>query len=197
MDNPEIELPRRSLLSSPPSAIRLGSVDTCRIRLLSLRTRIETDWPSAGGLLRRGPGLSRASEAAITDLLVGLPTPLPLNPGGTPEAIFAHDDTELCTVAGRAVDAALTLLEAGALDAIYEGQVCMLESNRPEAPQPIVVENPSVGLLVATIIGTLEAVSEHLMKPGKPAAPPAAPPAPKPADDSRPGTRRARVVPRI
>jgi hypothetical protein len=193
MDNPETQSPRRSLLPSTHSAIRIDTVDTCRIRLLSLRTRIETDWPSAGGLLRRSPGLSRASETAITDLLVGLPTPLPLSPGGTPEAIFAHDDTELCTVAGRAVDAALTLLEVGSLDATYEGQVSLLESHRPEAPQPIVVENPTVGMLVATIIGTLEAVSEHLAKPSRPAAPPTS----KPDDEPEPATRRGRVVPRI
>jgi hypothetical protein len=56
----------------------------------------------------------------------------------------------------------MALLDGGSLDATYPGEVRMLESNRPGAPEPIAVSEPSVGLLVATIIGTLEAISEDL-----------------------------------
>ena len=129
------------------------TVDTCRLRLLALRTRIETNWPTGGHLFRRG--LGRDAEASITDLLIALPTPLPLIPGCPPETIFSHSDTDLRVVAGRAVDAGLALLDVSSLEVLYSGEVSMLESHRPGALQPIVVVNPSVGLLVATIIGTL------------------------------------------
>jgi len=132
------------------------------MRLLSLRARVETNWPGGRSWLRREPGLTARSQATIADLLVALPTPLPLEPGGDPEAIFRHDDTDLRVVAGRAVDAALNLLDVPSLDTRYAGHVSMLESNDPGARQPIVVAEPTVGLIVATVIGTLEAISEQL-----------------------------------
>jgi hypothetical protein len=148
----------------------LDSVDTCRMRLVSLRTRIETNWPAAAGrVFRRGAGLSVASETLIGDLLVALPTPLPLRAGGEPESIIRQDDSDLCAVAGRAVDAALGLLDCWSLETHYPGEVSMFESHRPVALEPIVVIEPTVGLLVATIIGTLEAISESISDTPRPA----------------------------
>jgi hypothetical protein len=140
----------------------LDTIDRCRMRLLTLRARVETNWPAGGNWLRRASALAAESHARISELLLGLPTPLPLHPGGEPETIFRHDDTDLRVVAGRAVDAALNLLETTSLDAMYQGQVSMLESNDPMAREPIVIADPTVGLIVATVIGTLEAISEEL-----------------------------------
>jgi hypothetical protein len=142
----------------------MDTVDSCRMRLLALRTRIEINWPQAGGLLlNRSQGLDRAATADITALLVALPTPLPLQAGGVPQPIILETDTDMRQVAGRAVDAGLALLEGATLETIYPGHVKMLEDYRPDALEPIIVGNLSVGLLVATIIGTLEAVSETLL----------------------------------
>ena len=66
-------------------------------------------------------------------------------------------------VAGRAVDAGLALLEGATLETIYRGHVNMLEDHHPDAAEPIVVSNLTVGVLVATIIGTLDAISETVM----------------------------------
>lgn len=144
----------------------LDTIDRCRMRLLTLRARVETNWPGGGSWRRRvlglGPEVGPEAIATISGLLVALPTPLPLHPGGEPEAIFRHDDTDLRVVAGRAVDAALNLLEAPSLDSKYQGHVSMLESNDPSAREPIVIADPTVGLIVATVIGTLEAISEQL-----------------------------------
>ena len=159
----------------PPStrggiAARLGELrgmdtaDGFRLRLVTLRTRIETNWPAAGGSpLRRRKGLDADATAMITDLLLGLPTPLPLAPGAPPQPLVSDLDTDLRLVAGRAVDAALALLSADSLEAEYPGDVHMLQSNRAGAPDPILISSPSVGLLVATIIGTLEAISERFV----------------------------------
>lgn len=202
MDRPIEHRPRRSLLPSAPDLRAADTVDTCRLRLLALRTRIETSWPAAGHLFKRG--LGRDNEAVITDLLMALPTPLPLIPGCPPETIFFHSDTDLRVVAGRAVDAALALLDVSSLDVLYVGEVSMLESHRPGALQPIVVVDPSVGLLVATIIGTLEAVWEKVAQPAAlvatpagrgAAAPEAAPSIVQPPHLKSP--IRGRVVPRI
>ncbi len=138
---------------------------TCQIRLLSLRARIEGNWPGGRSLFRRGKGMAQASEATIEDLLVALPTPLPLHAGAEPQSIFCDSDSELLQVAGRAVDAGLALLDGFSLDATYPGDVTILESRRPGALEPIVMSNPTVGLLVATIIGTLEAISEAVSGP--------------------------------
>lgn len=191
--------PRRTLLPSATDMRDLDTVDTCRMRLLTLRTRIEGNWPTGGRFLNRGGGLARDSEMMIEDLLVALPTPLPLVPGGDPETVFCQDDTDLRAVAGRAVDAGLALLDGSNLGATYAGQVSMLESHRPGALQPIVVSDPTVGLLVATIIGTLEAISERIGQSGAKAA------AVKSADPQPDGSteipwdrpHRGRVVPRI
>ena len=164
MVNPKTSRPRRSMLPTTQDMRHLDTVDTCRMRLLALRTRIESDWPSGGRFLRRGHSLSPASETIISDLLVGLPTPLPMVSGGSPETIFGLDDTDLCCIAGRAVDAALVLLEGSNLEATYNGQVSLLESHRPGSRQPIVLTDPTVGLIVATIIGTLEAISEKVTR---------------------------------
>jgi hypothetical protein len=140
----------------------LDTIDRCRMRLLTLRARVETNWPAGGKWLRRASPLAVESHSRIAELLLALPTPLPLHPGGEPETIFRHDDTDLRVVAGRAVDAALNLLEEPTLDSRYQGHVSMLESNDPAAREPIVIADPTVGLIVATVIGTLEAISEEL-----------------------------------
>lgn len=190
--------PRRSILPSAPDMRAADTVDTCQFRLLALRTRIDTNWPT-GGLFGYKDGRIRASEAAISDLLVALPTPLPLLPGGEPETVMRYDDTDLKCVAGRAVDAGLALLHGATLETVYNGQVSMLESHRPGSLQPIVVTDPTVGLLVATIIGTLEAISEKLLEAGASAKP-------GKVDDPQPDgstevpwsqPKRGRVVPRI
>jgi hypothetical protein len=178
----------------------LDTIDRCRMRLLSLRARVETNWPGGGSWRRRvlglGPEVGPKALATISDLLVALPTPLPLHPGGPPEAIFRHDDTDLRVVAGRAVDAALNLLEAPSLDAKYQGQVSMLESNDPTAREPIVIADPSVGLIVATVIGTLEAISEQLV--GAPSGSASRGQSTQaPMQDDVPPPKRAGRVPRI
>jgi hypothetical protein len=197
--NPESEI---ATLASRIAQMRgLDTVDGCRIRLLSLRARIEINWPAAGGLLRRRKGLAPDSEATIADLLVALPTPLPRAPGALPTPLITDADTDLRAVAGRAVDAALALLEGNSLEAVYSGEVTMLDSYRIDAADPIMVSQPTVGLLVATIIGTLDAISESLVPIVKSRAPvdgssPAAPGHPAiatPARDirkGRPGVRR-------
>lgn len=148
----------------------LDTIDTCRMRLVSLRTRIVSNWPDGGGrIFRRGAGLSAAAETLIGDLLVALPTPLPLQSGGRPEPIVGLGEMDLCVVTGRAVDAALALLERWNLEDTYPGEVSMFESRRPGALDPVVVIGPTVGLLVATIIGTLEAISESITDAPRPA----------------------------
>jgi len=151
---------RRATLAAYVSQRRsIDTVDTCRMRLVALRTRIETNWPQTGGLLfKRGQGLGREATADVAALLVALPTPLPLQAGGEPEPIIRETDTDMREVAGRAVDAGLALLEGTTLETIYHGHVKMLEDYHPGAPEPIIVSNLTVGVLVATIIGTLDAI---------------------------------------
>ena len=140
------------------------TVDTCRMRLVALRTRIETNWPQTGGVLfNRGQGLGREATADISALLVALPTPLPLQAGGNPEPIMRETDTDMREVAGRAVDAGLALLEGATLETIYKGHVKLLEDYHPGAREPIIASNLTVGVLVATIIGTLDAISETVI----------------------------------
>jgi hypothetical protein len=139
---------------------RFDSVDDSRRRLVSIRTRIDTNWPSPGGLLRRGPNLDRATQATIADLLAALPYPLPLEVGGEPVPLIKEGQTDLRAAAGRAVDAAMALLTGTSLETVYPGEVTFFESHRPGGAGPITVVDPTVGLLVATIIATLEAVSE-------------------------------------
>jgi hypothetical protein len=138
----------------------LDSVHDCRIRLMAIRTRIETNWPTQRGLLRRGPALDRESQATIANLLAALPCPLPLEAGGEPVPLIGEGETDLRATAGRAVDAAMALLAGTELDAPYHGEVTLLESYEPGAAESITVSDVSVGLLVATIIGTLEAIVE-------------------------------------
>lgn len=143
----------------------LDTVDTCRMRLLSLRTRIETTWPTPRRRrtrFSRGHDIDGQARATIAELLQGLPTPLPLHPGADPEPINCDADEDLRHVPGRAVDAGLALLVDSTLDTIYPHQVTMLQSRQPVARGSIVVSGPTVGLIVATIIGTLDAVSEVL-----------------------------------
>jgi len=143
----------------------MDTVDACRMRLLALRTRIETNWPQTGGVVffKRGQGMSREATDDIAALLVALPTPLPLQAGGEPEPIMRETDTDMREVAGRAVDAGLALLEGTTLETIHQGHVKILEDYHPGAPEPIIVSNLTVGVLVATIIGTLDAISETVM----------------------------------
>ncbi len=163
-ETPPMESARAILAARLVELRGMDTVDTCRIRLLSLRTRIETNWPEGGGpIFRRGQGLSREATADIAALLVALPTPLPLRAGGEPQPIIYQTDTDMRAVAGRAVDAGLTLLEGTTLESIYPGHLKMLESHHPNAIEPITVSNPTVGVLVATIIGTLEAIWETVM----------------------------------
>jgi hypothetical protein len=112
-------------------------------------------------------------QTTISDLLAGLPSPLPLSTGADPDCIFNEADTDLCMVAGRAVDAGLALLEGASMETVYNGHITMLESYHPDAPDSIVVPYPTVGLLVSTIIGTLDAISELIVEPesGKSATP--------------------------
>ena len=56
----------------------LDTIDRCRMRLLTLRARDETNWPAGGNWLRRGSGLAAGSQATISAPLVALPAPLPL-----------------------------------------------------------------------------------------------------------------------
>jgi len=139
MPNSRSTRPRRSVLPGAPDMRHLDTVDTCRMRLLALRTRIETDWPSGGRFLRRGHSLSPASETIISDLLVGLPTPLPMVAGGSPETLFGLDDTDLCCIAGRAVDAALVLLEGSNLDATYDGPWELPVIGEVDAPVAVLI----------------------------------------------------------
>jgi len=143
----------------------LDSVDACRLRLMTLRTRINDNWPKSGGILRRAARPDRSDP--LGRLLVALPTPLPIHRGQAPEPILPAGGDDLRLAAGRAVDAAMALLEADSLDAQYAGRVSMMAGIGASGPvtdiDPIEVDDPTVGLLVATIIGTLEAVSEYLI----------------------------------
>jgi hypothetical protein len=165
---------------------RFDSVDDSRRRLVSIRTRIETNWPSRGGLLRRAPSLDAVTQATIADLLAALPCPLPLEAGGEPVRLIKKGQADLRAAAGRAVDAAMTLLAGASLETVYPGQVTLFESHRPGAVEPITVSDPTVGLLVATIIATLEAISEIIgLKPqssGKAASQPSPKSSAKPKD---------------
>lgn len=157
---------------------RFDSVDDYRRRLVSIRTRIETNWPSRGGLLRRGPSLDPVTEATIADLLAALPCPLPLEPGGEPVPLIKEGQVDLRAAAGRAVDAAMALLAGALLETVYPGEVTLFESHRPGAAEPITVSDPTVGLLVATIIATLEAVAELIGPKPQPRAKAASKPSP-------------------
>ena len=159
--------PRRTLLPGAMDMRDLDSIDNCRMRLLTLRTRVEHNWPTAGGrFFNRRPGLGAESAATIRGLLMALPTPLPLQAGQEPECIISETDTALHLASGRAVDAALALLAGGTLETPYPGQVTLFEANGAGAREPIVVSQPTVGLLVATMIGGLEAISEEINQPG-------------------------------
>lgn len=163
-DAQEVAWRRATLAAFFSQARSMDTVDACRLRLVALRTRIETNWPQTGSLLfHRGQGLGREATADITALLVALPTPLPLQAGGEPEPIIRETDTDMREVAGRAVDAGFALLEGATLETIYHGDVKMLEDYDPGAPEPIIVSDLTVGVLVATIIGTLDAISETVM----------------------------------
>jgi hypothetical protein len=139
---------------------RFNSVDDSRRRLVSIRTRIETNWPSPGGLLRRGFSLDPLTQATIADLLAALPCPLPLEPGGEPLPLIRDGEADLRAAAGRAVDAAMSLLAGATVETVYPSEVTLFESHRPGAAAPITLSDPTVWLLVATIIATLEAISE-------------------------------------
>lgn len=139
---------------------RFDSVDDSRRRLVSMRTRIETDWPSRGGLLRRRSSLDPVTQATIADLLAALPCPLPLEAGGKPVPLIEVGQVDHRAAAGRAVDAAMALLAGASLDTVYPGEVTLFESHRAGAAEPITISDPTVGLLVSTIIATLEAISE-------------------------------------
>jgi hypothetical protein len=155
---------RATLIANFNKTRDTDTVGTCRMRLLALRTRVETNWPGAsGGLFNRARGMDRKANADIASLLIALPTPLPLEVGGEPQTICRETDADMRVVAGRAVDAGLALLEGTTLETIYRGHVKMLEDYRPDAPEPIIVSNLTVGVLVATIIGTLDAISEILL----------------------------------
>jgi hypothetical protein len=170
---------------------RFDSVDDSRRRLVSMRTRIDTNWPSPGGLLRRGPGLDPATQATIVDLLAALPCPLPLEAGGEPVPLIEAGEVDLRAAAGRAVDAAMALLTGTSLDTVYPGEITLFESHRPGGAEPITVSDPTVGLLVATIIATLEAISELIgprldSRAGAPSEPsPTTPAKPKKGRDVR------------
>jgi hypothetical protein len=158
--------PREALAARIGEMHGMDTLDACRFRLVALRTRIETNWPQGAGILHRQGGLTRDTAATIADLLAALPTPLPGHPGGVPEPIIVSTDTDLRVVAGRAVDAGLALLEGSSMDSTYLGSVAMLATYGPTPADPIVVVNPTIGLLVATIIGTLDAISESILAPG-------------------------------
>jgi len=198
---------RKATLAADVSQMRgMDTLDTCRMRLVALRTRIETNWPQTrGGVFNRGQGLSREATADVRALLVALPTPLPLQAGGEPEPIIREVDTDMREVTGRAVDAGLALLEGTTLETIYRGHVKMLEDYHPGAAEPIVVSNLSVGVLVATIIGALDAISETVMEAagdGKHGASThKAGNKPEPVKEAAPSRaappKRGRIVPRI
>jgi hypothetical protein len=201
MDDPQEAQPLGVLAARGANRGGLDTVDNCRMRLMALRTRIEANWPAAGGrFFSRGPRLGPESRESIHGLLVALPTPLPLVAGGPPEEIITAQDTDLVCVAGRAVDAGFALLDGATLETEYPGDVTLLDSHHPDALEPIVVSKPSVGLLVATIIGTLDAISELISLPPSGTTPrttetPETAPSQLPHD--RAGHRRGRRVPRI
>jgi hypothetical protein len=85
----------------------LDTVDACRMRLLALRTRIETNRPTPSRrLFTHGQVMDRRTRTAIAELLQGLPTPLPFHPDPLPELIMRHTDLDLGAVPGR--DSGLT-----------------------------------------------------------------------------------------
>lgn len=142
----------------------IDTIDGCRLRLLALRARIGSHWPESGGLLKRSLALPVETEKTISELLAAVPTPLPMSPGQDPEEIFPRDEKDLREVVGRVVDAALALLAAGSLDILYPGRVVILGGRQSEGrpAEGLTLEDPTIGLLVATIVGTLEAISESL-----------------------------------
>jgi hypothetical protein len=154
----------------------LDTIDTCLRRLLSLRTRIETNWPTGGHFFGRGGDLPAATQILIEDLLTGLPTPLPLRAGGPPEPIISLGDMDMRAIAGRAVDAGLALLDGATLETIYPVEVKMLETRRYDGQAPILVSGATVGLIVATIIGAMEAISELIVPAPAPAKAASKPP---------------------
>jgi hypothetical protein len=184
MKEPAESQPSHPLTARAAVVSGLDTVDHCRMRLIALRTRIESNWPTAGGrFLHRSSGLGQQSHSSIEGLLVALPTPLPVVVGGEPEALISDTDTDLMCVAGRAVDAAFALLDGATMETEYPGDVTLLVSRRPGAIEPIVVSKPTVGLLVATIIGTLEAISETVN---------VSPPNATPTREEQPPARAAR-----
>jgi hypothetical protein len=210
MDKAPEPQPRRTLLPGAMDMRDLDSIDNCRMRLLTLRTRVEHNWPTAGGRFwNRRAALTAESLATIRGLLMALPTPLPLHAGQEPECIISEMDTDLHLVSGRAVDAALALLAHGTLESRYPGQVTILEATEAGAPEPVVVSQPAVGLLVAIMIGTLEAISEEINEPSprwrrpkaappQPASPGPVPPAPQAEASPAPKpSSRGPGVPRI
>ncbi|HEX7490540.1 MAG TPA: hypothetical protein VF337_02425 [Candidatus Limnocylindrales bacterium] len=164
MTEPEGPEPSRLLALSATETRGLDRVDTSLRRLLSLRTRIETNWPITGGLFGRRPDLPPIQQATIADLFTSLPTPLPMHAGGEPEPIILASDVDMRAIAGRAVDAAFALLDGATLETIYPADVTMLATRGFDSAGPITVSGATVGLLVATIIGTLEAISEIIVQ---------------------------------
>ena len=176
----------------------LDNVDTCLRRLLSLRTRIETNWPQGGNFIPvKSQDLKPDQLAQIADLLTALPTPLPLVAGGEPKRIIRPDDTDMRAAAGRAVDAGFALLAGATMDTRYPVEVKMLEPRRYDSAGPITVSDATVGLLVSTIIGTLEAISELVQGPVKINPAPLPPTKPRKLSFRRVEQKRGPSVPRI
>ncbi|HEX7590398.1 MAG TPA: hypothetical protein VF375_00465 [Candidatus Limnocylindrales bacterium] len=199
MTEPGDPTPRRLLAFSPNETRGLDGVDTFLRRLLSLGTRIETNWPTSGRIFGRGPELKPDVQATVVDLLTSLPTPLPMAPGGEPEPIIRATDTDMRCIAGRAVDAGLALLDGATLESIYPAEVTMLATRSHDSEGPITVADATVGLLVATIVGTLEAISEIIVEtpPKHAAKPKAEAKPPKPGQNHLDKSKRGPNVPRI
>jgi hypothetical protein len=154
-------------------AIRVGgldSVDAARLRVMALKARIDAYWPAeSSGLLKRRA--KDKDDDVLTRLVAALPTPLPCDLPGVPVALVRESDTDLRVPIGRAVDAALLLMEDDDLERQCPGKVNMFANlaavdDRAWRPDAIEVADPSVGLIVGTIIGILEAIAERLMNGG-------------------------------
>jgi hypothetical protein len=156
----------------PGKAIRVGgldSVDAARLRVMALRARIDAYWPAeSGGLLKRR---AKDKDDVLTRLVAALPTPLPCDLPGVPVDVVRESDADLRVPISRAVDAALLLMEDDDLERKCPGKVNMFANlgavdDRAWRPDAIEVVDPSVGLIVGTIIGILEAIAERLMSGG-------------------------------
>jgi hypothetical protein len=98
----------------------------------------------------------------LRSFLFAMPTPLPMEIGGKPEAIVRQKDEDLRVAIGRAIGAALVQSATDDPLSVYPGWVTIMGTGRPEEADLHTLENPHALDLAALIADGLEMIIEYL-----------------------------------